>query len=542
MSRHRALRVLAAAAAVAVGAAACTDGGTISSPTTGPVTTGSPAQAGDVTGVPGPTVAIALVTPESIAAHHAVSPGALDVAALLHTGLTRRGPNGLAVPAIATGWSTLDHRTWTFDLDSSFRFNDGTPITAQSFVDSWQALADQETRARNAYLGLVAGISGWGPVLAGEEGRLIGATAVDAATLEVQLDEPFPWFPELVAHPAFAPVAPAELDAATVGAPPAVPIGSGPFRVAGTWEPGQVMRLERVRGGSAPGQAAVLEIHFTSGSEEAAALLGTGTVDVAVIGDATAPPGTVVTDVPTDSLLYLGFPVTRAPTDTPEVRTALVRVVDFEALRAAAHPGSLATDTYAPSHAAGASLLTCTVCIHDPGAARELLTANEVEPPENTLSLHVVAGSPGEPWAEAIAASWTVELGWPVAVVRHDLPGLVGFLQSGVPDGPFLLEWSSEYPAAESWIEPLFDRAGIDDFTRFSDRTITRSLEELASLPSSSPNRTTPLKDIRAVLAERVPTIPLAVVTRRVAASDAIDLSSLSHGAHLGLDGLVWRP
>lgn len=531
------LRLGAAATCLALIVAACTDSPSITSPTTAPPNV-QPSIAVSIgeNAPPGATVAIAVAEAESIAAHHALTPAALDVASLLHTGLTRRGANGLAEPGLAATWSTLDQRTWTFNLHPNLTFNDGTPVSAQSFVDSWQTLATQDTRSRNAYLGLVAGVGGWGEVLSGEEGRMIAARAIDQLSLQVQLDQPFPWFAELVAHPAFAPVAASELAQPDAFAP----VGTGPFRIAEPWDPGEVLKLARVWGGGEPGSVSTFEIHLTSSDAEAAALLDDGTVELAVLGDAPVPGGADEVELPTDALVYMGFPVSRPPTDEAFIRQALVHAIDRESMASATAGVSIVHDEYAPPHAAGANLLLCTRCVHDPDTARELLA--EVEPPENSLSLHVVEGSAGEPWADAIASMWTSELGWPVAVVRHDLAGLIGFLQSGVPDGPFILEWSSEYPAAESWIEPLFDRAGLDDFTRFSDRNIANALDELDSQPPTSPSRTSVLKDIRTVLAERVPTIPLAVTTRRVGVSDSIVAESLDAGPHLGLDGLLWRP
>lgn len=550
MRRHL---VVFAALAVLVGA--CTDG-TLSSPDT--TQASAVPTTFDVDAPPGATVAIALQVPESLAAHHAITPAALDIASLLHTGLTRRGENGLAEPALAATWSTLDQRTWTFNLQQNLRFNDGTPITAQSFVDSWQTLALQDTRSRNAYLGLVAHIGGWGEVLSGEEGRQIAARAIDDLSLQVQLDEPFPWFPELVAHPAFAPVAAAELAgrdtddtsgsdgtegaAVTTGPSATDPIGTGPFRISEPWTPGQVLLLSRVWGAGEPGAVSTFEVHFTSTDEEASSLITAGTVDVALIGRAEIDvEGVAVQALATDSLIYMGFPVSRAPTDEPFIRQALVHAIDRDRIsEEVIGDTSIVNDSYAPLHSAGANLLLCSRCVFDPDTSRELLI--EIEPPENSLSLHVVEGSAAEPWADAIAAMWTREVGWPVAVVRHDLPGLIGFLQSGVPDGPFLLEWTSEYPAAESWLEPLFDRSGLDDFTRFNDGDINAAFASLTALGSNSPNRTSLLKDIRTVLADRVPTIPLAVTTRRVATSDSVVAESLRPGAHLGLDGLRWLP
>ena len=487
---------------------------------------------------PGAVVSIAMRSPEAISAHHAITSTALDIASLLHTGLTRRGVNGPAQPALAESWSTIDQRIWIFELVPGSRFNDGSAITAQSFVDSWRKLASQDTRSRNAYLGLVGGISGWGELLSGDTDTDIDVRALGELTLQVRLVETFPWFPELVSHPAFAPVAKAELE----GSEASSPIGTGPFRVLEPWLEGVGLKLVRVWGGGHSGTVSTFNFKFTESDEQAAALVVAGEVDLAPLGSVAAPDGEVtVVASRTDTLIYMGFPVSRAPVDEPGIRQALVAAIDREQIEGELIDGSsVANDSYAPIHTAGANLLTCLACVYDPDAARELLA--EVEVPENSLSLHVVEGSAGEPWAEAIAASWQREIGWPVAVVRHDLVGLVGFLQAGIPDGPFILEWTSEYPAAESWVAPLFDPSGFDDFTRFSDRTLSRALTSLGAMSANSPTRTRELKDIRTVLAERVPSIPIALLTRRIAVGPSIDSQSIGSGLHLQLDLLAWLP
>lgn len=531
----------AAVAVVALGlvAVACTTAEPESAVAPPPTTS----QAGDELSAPvaapsGATVTVAMRSPEAISAHHAITPEALDIAALLNTGLTTRGPNGLAEPALAASWSSTDQRTWIFNLAPGSLFNDGTAITAQSFADSWQTLATQATRSRNAYLGLEGHISGWSEVLGGEQGRQIGVRALDDLTFQVQLDAPFPWFPELVAHPAFAPVAAAELAAPD----PLAPIGSGPFRLDGAWVPGETLRLERVWEGERSGSIATFEFTLTDSYEQAAAAVSDGQADLAPVGGSdVAGSGVQVVATLTNTLTYLGFPVSRAPVDLAETRQALAAAINRSRIEAASiGESSASNNAYAPMSAAGANLLTCLACVYDPERARELLA--EVEAPENDLTLYVVSGSAGEAWADEIAAAWRNELGWPVTVVRNDLTGLVGFLQAGIPDGPFILEWTSDYPAAESWLAPLFDRAGFDDFTRFSDGDLTRAFDALSSVTSNSPNRATPLKDIRTVLAEQVPTIPLGVVTRRVAVAASIDVGSLGSGQHLQLDRLTLLP
>ncbi|MBN1963979.1 MAG: hypothetical protein JW910_05000, partial [Anaerolineae bacterium] len=63
---------------------------------------------------------------------------AWEILSHLYTGLTRQTPGTLAYePALASGIQASDDRlTYTVTLREGAAFSDGTPITAQTFVDS----------------------------------------------------------------------------------------------------------------------------------------------------------------------------------------------------------------------------------------------------------------------------------------------------------------------------------------------------------------------------------------------------------------------
>lgn len=45
-------------------------------------------------------------------------------------------------PGVAESWTNDNYTTWVFTLRDNAKWSDGTPVTAQDFVYSWQRLAD----------------------------------------------------------------------------------------------------------------------------------------------------------------------------------------------------------------------------------------------------------------------------------------------------------------------------------------------------------------------------------------------------------------
>jgi peptide/nickel transport system substrate-binding protein len=120
---------------------------------------------------------------------------------LIFDGLTTFGSDGSIQPALAIGWQAddRDHR-WQFSLRPGVTFQDGTPVTASSIVESLN-------RSCN-------GNCPWSAV------RAVGSLVIFTA------DSPMPQLPALLAGDEF-------LIALSVGAdglPPANPTGTGPFQ------------------------------------------------------------------------------------------------------------------------------------------------------------------------------------------------------------------------------------------------------------------------------------------------------------------------
>jgi len=112
-------------------------------------------------------------------------------------------------PALATEWkASADGKTWTFKLRQGVTFQDGTPFNAEAVkfnIDRWWD-ANHPQGYRNA--GKIYEI--WSQVFGGFKGTpdsiVQSVTVVDAATVQIDLKQPFAAFPNAIAaawHPRF---------------------------------------------------------------------------------------------------------------------------------------------------------------------------------------------------------------------------------------------------------------------------------------------------------------------------------------------------
>ncbi|MDO4204477.1 MAG: peptide ABC transporter substrate-binding protein [Selenomonadaceae bacterium] len=124
----------------------------------------------------------------------------------LFEGLTRLDEKGVPQPALAERWDiSPDGRTYTFHLRPGICWSDGTPITADDFVYSWQRVLDPKVGCGNAYMLY--------PILNAEEYNTeeaktesLGLKALDPTTLQVVLKNPTAYFLDLTAFHVFYPI------------------------------------------------------------------------------------------------------------------------------------------------------------------------------------------------------------------------------------------------------------------------------------------------------------------------------------------------
>ncbi|MBP1034279.1 oligopeptide ABC transporter substrate-binding protein OppA [Serratia fonticola] len=122
-------------------------------------------------------------------------------------GLVSTDANGHLAPAVAENWENTDYQTWTFHLRPGAIWSDGSPVTAQDFVYSWQRLADPKTGSPYASYLQYARIENIDAILAGKKPpESLGVSAIDDKTLRVTLSEPVPYFVSMLSHTSMKPV------------------------------------------------------------------------------------------------------------------------------------------------------------------------------------------------------------------------------------------------------------------------------------------------------------------------------------------------
>ena len=168
--------------------------------------------------------------PASLDPAKAVGLPEIQVIRDLFEGLVNQDAKGNLVPGVATRWQSNDNRVWTFTLRDNARWSDGTPVTAEDFVYSWQRLVDPKTTSPFAWFAALAGIANAQNIIDGKAApETLGVTAVDAHTLRVQLDKPLPWFSNLTASFAFYPVQKANVDSGANWTRPGSLVGNGAY-------------------------------------------------------------------------------------------------------------------------------------------------------------------------------------------------------------------------------------------------------------------------------------------------------------------------
>ncbi|HSQ90247.1 ABC transporter substrate-binding protein [Romboutsia sp.] len=118
-------------------------------------------------------------------------------------GLTRIDGEGKVQPGVAESWKVSeDGLTWTFNLRKNSVWSNGKPVTAKDFEYSWKRTLNPETASEYAYV--MEDIAGFADVAdKGVDG--VGVKAVDDYTLEVKLNRPVAYFPELMSFQVFYP-------------------------------------------------------------------------------------------------------------------------------------------------------------------------------------------------------------------------------------------------------------------------------------------------------------------------------------------------
>jgi oligopeptide transport system substrate-binding protein len=394
----------------------------------------------------------------------------------LWTGLVQYDPDGqVQFTGVAESVESPDNVTWTVTLRDGWTFHDGTPVTAESFVDAWNHTAYSPNAQAGSYF--FANVQGYEDLQApvDDEGEPVGDPAatemsglrvVDDRTFTVTLTAPFAQFPVTLGYNPFFP-----LPEAFYADPEAFgrrPIGNGPFRADDEFVPGDGVTLlaypDYAGGRAASVEAVEYRVYTDLATAYTDALAGALDVVPAVPADA---GGTAEQDfagryleTPASGFTYLGLPLYQERYADPRVRRALSMAIDRAAITEAIFSGTRRpADSVVAPVVDGYREGACGYCVLDVARADALLDEAGFDRSE-PIELWFNAGAGNDAWMEAVGNQLRANLGLEY-VLRGDLapPQYGPLLDEQGMTGPFRMGWAMDYPSPQNYLEPLYATA-----------------------------------------------------------------------------------
>ncbi|HSK27678.1 MAG TPA: ABC transporter substrate-binding protein [Jiangellales bacterium] len=397
----------------------------------------------------------------------------------LWTGLVEYNPetSEAEFTGVAESIESDDSINWTITLKDGWTFHDGTPVTAQSFVDAWNYTALSTNAQGNSYFfskfagydELQAETDDAGTVIAEPTAtEMSGLEVVDDLTFTVELASAYAQFPTTVGYNAYFPLPEAFFeDPEGFGEQP---IGNGPFQAEEPFVEGQGFTLTRYEdyAGEEPARADSLEFRVYTD-------LGTGFTDVQAgnldiidqippdaIGSAADEFGDRFIERPRGDITLIWFPTYDQRYADPRVRQAFSLAIDRAAITEAVFNGTREpAKSFVSPVVNGSRPDACQYCDPDPEQANQLLDEAGFDRSQ-PIELWFNSGAGHDEWMQAVGNQIRENLG-----VEYTLRGDLDFSQylplideQGMT-GPFRLGWIMDYPVAENFLGPLYSTAAL---------------------------------------------------------------------------------
>lgn len=494
--------------------------------------TGEQAADGKVTGG---EFSISIEEPEHLLPQNTTDVHGGQVLSALFTGLVEYDvETGHPRHAVATSIATTDQQTWTIDLKEGWKFHNGEPVTARSFVDAWNFAAYAPNANGNAsFFDKVEGYDALQgdpeatPPVEPTAKEMSGLAVVDDNTFTVRLTEPFSQFPVTLGFQAYYPLP--SVAFSDVKAFEQAPVGNGPFMMDGSWRHDEAIRLKAFPDyqGRRP-RADAVEFRIYSADGTASRDLQGGNLDIVrsvPIQDVEMlktefPDGFV--ERPSPAFDYLGFPLHEPAFQKKEVRQAFSMAIDRRAiidkiLEGANEPAGSVVAPVVP----GARKDACAACRFNPQRARQLLA--QAGGWKGTLRLWYRTGADNDEPMEAIANQLRRNLGiTDIKFETLEFAEYLSLIKAHKVTGPFRLSWLMDYPSPQSYLEPLYASTSSSNRTGYANPEVDALIAE----GNRAPTLEAGLKSYQAaedIILDDMPVIPLWFGKAYAAHSDRVD-------------------
>ncbi|MEU5902216.1 MULTISPECIES: ABC transporter substrate-binding protein [Streptomyces] len=423
------------------------------------------------TAADGGTFRFGLTEPAAIDPGLASETTGLIVSEVLFSGLYRVNPKGELEPRLATSASTNDDCTqWKFTIKGGTKFTNGETVDAESLIRGWNRTVSPALASDVSYH--LDGIKGYEKVRSGKAKRMSGLTAPDATSLRVDLSASDCEFDKKTAHTAFSPIPEAAAKSDKEFAD--LPIGNGPFKMAGKWDHNKKISLVR---NDAYGlkKAKLGGIDITLVNSQSMFDLEYQGFQTGIFDYAHVPPGQLSKaeaqykpagkwmsqDV--NGMNYL-LPITdQGPLKSRDARLAISYAIDRQAITKGLYKGyqrpasSIVPPALPKSYQDG----LCTSCLKQDAAKAKAHAKKAGLKPGDELSLVFNTGVGHDQWIQAAAKQIEDTLGLKVKVKGTTFTEGLEKEQSAEATGLFRYSWGADYPTPDNYLYPLLHSNSI---------------------------------------------------------------------------------
>jgi oligopeptide transport system substrate-binding protein len=465
--------------------------------------------------------------------------GGGNVVDAMWTGLVNYDPEtGAPENAMAESIESTDNTNWTIKIKSGWKFQDGTEVTAKSYVDAWNYGAYGPNGQNNNYFfAPIVGYDDLNPAPAADGStptpsvkEMSGLKVVDDTTFTVTLSSPVSVFPVMIGYTAFSP-----MPDSFFADPKAFadhPIGNGPFQFV-SFTPSQSIKLTAYPDYTGPDKPKVKDVEFKIYTTPDAAYTDVvaNNLDVLRQMPATALAGDLwKTDLagrsvsqPISVIQTVTFPLYDKTFDNVLLRKAISEAIDRQKIIDIAFGGTRdpATSWVTPG-IDGYQAGTCgEACTYNPEQAQaDLKAAGGFK---GTLTLAYNADGGHKEWVDATCASIKTALS--IDCQGKAYPEF-GPFRTAVGDnkmtGMFRTGWQADYPSIQNFLEPLYATGASANDGRWSNADFDNLMKEAAAAQSSDEANKLYTQS-EAILAKDMPVIPMWYYAQQTGWSDRVD-------------------
>lgn len=409
--------------------------------------------------------------------------------------------DGHVVNVIAQSIESTDNKVWTVKLKNNFKFHNGEPVNADSFIDAWNYVSYGPNAAPNApFFSSVVGWSdlqaedpdGDGPLKAPDPKAktMSGLKKLDDFSFQVTLENPFVGWPATVGYSGFFPMAKACL--ADIKACNETPIGNGPYKIEGSWK--HNVGVTVVRNNDYPGQkgkADKIEFKIYDKIDTGYADFEAGELDIwdgvppAKFKEAKGKYADRLFEAPSNSFTYVGMPMYVDAFKDVKIRQALSLAIDRQAIIDAVFDGrfSVAQGVVSPNFE-GYRPGVCKFCKYDAAQAKALL-AEAGGWKGGKIVLWANAGAGHDKWLQAVGDGWKKDLGIDYELkVDLQFPQYLATADGAKFTGPFRLGWGPDYAFLETYLNPLYSTTGSSNNSKYSNPAFDKLMVDAAGAKS----------------------------------------------------------